>query len=120
MRSLYARRLHYVSESVAMHRSVEGSVRVVIAISKRYKERAANPYWDAYHPHWDAFLSEGNSSYLLLGCVDRGEGYALPSTVIHNKLAFLNVTVRGGTGKSYWHIHLVERDGKLALLLPRV
>jgi hypothetical protein len=39
--------------------------------------------------------------------------------VLIGRLDYLNTTTRPSTGKQHWHIHLVERDGGLALLLPK-
>ncbi|MNV01901.1 hypothetical protein D3C71_921190 [compost metagenome] len=111
--------LKLIVETVAKRRSAEGTVRAVIAISKRYEDRGAFPYWYAYHPDWDAYLAHAERGFLLLGCMDREVGYAIPRDVLLPLLDALNTTTRADTGKSHWHIHLVERNEGLALLLPK-
>jgi hypothetical protein len=108
------------AETIAKHSSEDGAVRAVLAVSKRYEKRSTFPYWYAYHPDWDDFLSEASqSAWLLLGCMDRPEAYAVPRSVLIDHLDGLNTTVRKDTGKLHWHIHLVERDGEIAMLLPK-
>ena len=108
-----------LAETVAKRSSPDGSLRAVVAISKLYEDRGAFPYWYAYHPDWDAYLAEAEHGYLLLGCMDRDAGYAIPRDVLLPLLDVLNTTTRADTGKSHWHIHLVERNDGLALLLPK-
>lgn len=117
---LEARENHkLIVETVAKRRSADGTVRAVVAISKRYEDRGAFPYWYAYHPDWDAYLAHAERGFLLLGCMDREFGYAVPRDVLLPLLDALNTTTRADTGKSHWHIHLVERNEGLALLLPK-
>lgn len=117
---LEARENHkLIVETVAKRRSADGTVRAVVAISKRYEDRGAFPYWYAYLPDWDAYLAHAERGFLLLGCMDREFGYAVPRDVLLPLLDALNTTTRADTGKSHWHIHLVERNEGLALLLPK-
>lgn len=111
--------LNLIVETVAKRRSADGTVRAVVAISKRYEDRGAFPYWYAYHPDWDAYLAHAERGFLLLGCMDREVGYAIPRDVLLPLLDALNTTTRADTGKSHWHIHLVDRNEGLALLLPK-
>ena len=111
--------LDLIAETVAKRRSADGNLRAVVAISKRYEDRGAFPYWYASHPDWDAYLADAERSFLLLGCMDREDGYAIPRQVLQPLLEALNTTVRADTGKSHWHIHLVERNEGLAMLLPK-
>ena len=108
-----------VAETVAKRSSSEGALRAVVAISKKYEDRGGFPYWYAYHPDWDAYLAEADQGYLLLGCMDRDAAYAIPREVLLPLLEALNTTTRADSGKSHWHIHLVERNEGLALLLPK-
>lgn len=108
-----------IADTVAKRRTLDGSVRAVVAISKHYEDRGAFPYWYAYHPDWDRYLGEASTGYLLLGCMDRSESYAIPRSTLLPLLDALNTTTRADTGKSHWHLHLVERNDGLALLLPK-
>lgn len=108
-----------IGETVSKRRTEDGTFRAVVAISKLYEDRGSFPYWYAYHPDWDSYLAEAETGYLLLGCMDRGTSYAIPRDILFPLLDSLNTTTRADTGKSHWHIHLVERNDGLALLLPK-
>lgn len=104
------------AETVAKRRNADGSIRVVVPMSKMYADRG---HWYAHHPDWDAYLADAEKGFLLLGCLEREVAFAIPQDVLRPLLDSLNVTVRPDTGKSHWHIHLAERNGSLELLLPK-
>jgi hypothetical protein len=87
----------------------EGDVRALIATSKRYG-RAYQPYWYAFHQAWRDALSAAKNGFLVLGCMDRDEAYAIPLNVVEAFLPKLNSTARRGR-PPYWHIVLVDTDG---------
>lgn len=111
-------RIVLIPVTVAKAETTDRTVRAVVAVSKRYVGRKTL-YWYAYHPAFDAFLSDAKSGYLLLGCIDRADGFAIPREVLEPYLYALGSTTRRATGKLHWHIHLVERPGGLAMLLPK-
>ncbi len=102
------------ADSASQRRSVDGSVRAVVAVSKRYDEGG---HWYAYHPHWEAYLDDAVRGYFLLGCMERDFGFAIPREVLQPLLGEMNITTRPD-GKFHWHIHLAERNGDLEMLLP--
>jgi hypothetical protein len=108
------------ADTVARFRSADNSIKATIAISKRYSDRPDFPYWYAFHPAWRDYLEGSERAYAILGCVDSNEGYAIPFETFQPLLANLNTTVREDTGKSHWHIHLVERNGEMGLWLPQL
>lgn len=108
-----------VRESMAKYGDAQNRVRAVVAISKRYSDRGTWPYWYAHHPVWQAFIEGAEKGFYLLGCMDREECFALPSKLILDLTQYLNTTTRKDTGRMHWHLHLVERRGGLALLLPK-
>lgn len=110
---------HFVPDTVGKHRSTDGRTRVTITISKRYEDRGGYPYWYAFHPDWQDYLASAENGYLLLGMMDRTEGYALPLAVLLPLLPLLNTTTRADTGKLHWHLHVIEEPSGPALLLPK-
>lgn len=108
-----------IADTVGKHRNAEGNQRVAVSISKRYENRAHYPYWYAYRSDWQEYLAVGANGYLLLGMVDRAEGYALPLSFLTPVLPFLNTTTESGTGRMHWHMHIVEQTDGLALLLHK-
>lgn len=108
-----------VADTVGKHRSVDGSERVTVSISKRYESRTHYPYWYACRSDWQEYLAAGINGYLLLGMVDRDEGYALPLSFLTPLLPLLNTTTEPVTGRMHWHIQVVEQTDGLALLLHK-
>ena len=108
-----------IADTIGKHRSIDGSRRVVISVSKRYNGRADYPYWYGFHPDWQDYLANSVDGHLMLGMVDRDEGYAIPLSTLMPLLPLLNATTRPDTGIRHWHLHVVEQFDGLALLLHK-
>jgi len=108
-----------IVDTVGKHRNADGTQRVVISVSKRYDERPDYSYWYAYHQDWQEYLTAATNGYLLLGMVDRAEGYALPLSILKPLLPLLNTTTRPDTGRLHWHMQVAEQTEGLALLLHK-
>jgi hypothetical protein len=106
-----------IRKSASLYWNSTHSIRIACTISKRY-DRGSSLYWYAYHPSWDQFLSEGTSSFFVLGCMDLKSAFALPFSVIHPLREFLNTTELD-SGTTYWHIHLLEFSGGISIALPK-
>ncbi len=99
----------------ALYWSANHSVRAACTISKRYAKRPKTPYWYAYHPEWDEFLSDGDKSFFVLGCMDRDTAFAIPHSIFKEYLDGFNTT-----GDRYWHIVITETAAaEPALELPK-
>lgn len=107
----------FVKKSRALFWDPGHQKRLACTISKRYL-RGSYPYWYAYHPEWDEFLSEGNESFLILGCMDLPFAFSLPWAVLHSSLNGLNTTTTKDN-RTYWHIHLAEVAGHYTVNLPK-
>jgi hypothetical protein len=109
---------HLIKKSRALYWNPTKNVRAACTVSKRYMRKAV-PYWYAYHPPWDEFLGEGAQSFVILGCMDRKEAFALPLVTIRSCLDGLNTSERDD-GEQYWHLHLSESSGgEISLILPK-
>jgi hypothetical protein len=108
--------VHLIQKSRAQYWNSARDVRAVCSISKRYEGKNQYPYWYAYHPQWDDFLAEAERGYFVLGCMDLDRSFAIPLQAIRSILPALNQSSRD-SGK-YWHVHLVERNGGLEILIP--
>ncbi|MBV8848485.1 MAG: hypothetical protein JOZ16_02760 [Methylobacteriaceae bacterium] len=106
-----------IQRSRALYWDAAHQVRAACSISKHYDKRSY-PYWYAYHPTWDEFLSEGTPSFFVLGCMDLDFAFATPREVLRPYLESLNTTTTQDD-YTYWHIHLVEKAGSYALMLPK-
>ena len=106
-----------IKKSRAQFWSADHTKRVVFTISKKYS-RSGYPYWYGYRPPWEEFLREGEQSYLTLGCMDLDVAFMIPWSVIHQSLAFLNMT--DNERETFWHLHIVDpAPGKYELLLHK-
>jgi hypothetical protein len=111
-----ARCLNYHRLTPSKYINDTKNLRVACTISKRY-QRDYQPYWYAFHPAWLDFLEQGSAGFLILGSMDRDEGYAIPLDVMRSKLDSLNMTTKDE--RFYWHIALQIEGSGLALLLPK-
>lgn len=78
--------------------------------------RQGRSHWYAFQPQWDSFLAEGGQAFFVLGCMDLDTSFALPHKTIKAILPHLNTTTKEET---YWHVHLVQQGGGLAISLPK-
>jgi hypothetical protein len=108
-----------IRKSRALYWNSKQDIRGAFTVSKRYTRKSGPLYWYAYHPQWRDFLDEAERGFIVLGCMDRNEAFAIPATKFHPILALLNTTT-SKEGSFYWHLHLHEDDaGKLYLSLPK-
>lgn len=95
-------------------------MRAVFTISKRYVNKAAPGYWYTYHPQWHDFLEQADRGYLVLGCMDRNEAFAIPVGKFHPLLTSLNRREKEDGSISSWYVILYEgASGELSLTLPK-
>ena len=52
-----------------------------------------------------------------LGCVDLPYAFAIPLDVMKKHLDLLNTTTTN-KGKTYWHVHLIDTEKGIHLVLP--
>lgn len=112
-----AKNCHLVRRRQSMFEDKSSSIRACITVSKRYDSKL-QPYWYAYHPKWDEFLSGSTAGYVVFGCVDRGDAFAIPLDKMREILPSLNQTERPD-GASYWHVKFAEISGKLVLFASK-
>ena len=101
----------------ALFEDRDGEIRACATISKRYDDKL-QPYWYAYHPKWDDFLSSAAQGYMLFGCVDRSEAFAIPLEYMRKRLPSLNQTIRSD-GSTYWHVKFSEAPSGLVLFASK-
>jgi hypothetical protein len=104
MQALSRREKVNLEEKGAHFWNDEKNLRAVCVVSKRNAKRAA-PYWYGYSSEGQKFLSQGASSFLIFGCVDRDSAYAMPATEIEKVLGDLHKT-----SQRHWHIELDENE----------
>jgi hypothetical protein len=113
MQTLSQREEIQLNKKGALYWSADHDLCAVCTVSKRY-EKGRPPYWYGYDPEWRKLLSEGKRSFLVLGCMDRDTGYAIPFGEIEKVLVDLY-----RTPNKHWHI-VLDEDGAGSLdLLTR-
>ncbi len=104
----------FLNVSGALFRTNDDGIRAVCTLSKRYDETRRPPYWYGYSPQWKEYLSKGNKSYFVLGCMDRAVAYAIPTVELEKVLSSLY-----RTPDRHWHIDLQENGSNvLELAIP--
>jgi hypothetical protein len=86
--------------------------RAVCTVSKRYAKGAA--YWYGYSVEWRKFLSEGQKSFLVFGCVERSSAYAVPAAELEKIIDNLH-----RTPNKHWHLVLDDNETGGLDLVPR-
>jgi Protein of unknown function (DUF1524) len=77
--------------------------RAVCTVSKRYSTQ--RPYWYGYSAEWRKFLSEGQRSFLVFGCVDRDTAYSVPVAELEKIIDDLH-----RIPDKRWHVVLDENE----------
>lgn len=112
-----AKNCHLVRRRQSLFEDKDANVRACITVSKRYDSKL-QPYWYAYHPKWDEYLEAGADGYVVYGCVDRKEAFAIPLKDMRSILPSLNQTERPD-GATYWHVKFSDASGKLVLFASK-
>ena len=108
-----------IRRSHALFWNADHTIRVAVTISKRYARKGGPSYWYAYHPQWRDFLDEAQRAYVILGCMDRNEAFAIPADTLHPVLGSLNTTEKED-GSLCWNLHSYEDPlGAVSLTLPK-
>lgn len=106
-----------VRKRQALFEDPDKGIHACITVSKRYDDKL-QPYWYAFHPKWDEFLNDAANGYIVFGCVDRDEAYAVPLDIMRGYLPSLNQTVRPD-GAMYWHVKLAENADGVVLFASK-
>lgn len=109
--------VNLVRRRQALFEDADENVRACATISKRYDDKA-QPYWYAYHPKWDEFLEAADNGYVVFGCVDRSEAFAIPLDRMRVLLPSLNKTVRPD-GTAYWHVKFIDEATGIKLFASK-
>lgn len=109
--------INLVRQRQALYADPNSGARACITISKRYSSDL-QPYWYAFHPKWDQYLSQTDKGFMVFGCVDRSDAYAVPIDEMRKILPSLNQTVRP-EGGMYWHVKLSDSQGKMVIFASK-
>jgi len=107
-----------IKRKTALFSNSDGTLRAAISISKRYDSKNQR-YWYAYLEPMRAFLKAGDEAYLIWGCQDKDEAYAVPFEKIEAFKDKMNTTPPRDGRKEYWHVFLKDEDGPTNLYLSK-
>jgi hypothetical protein len=101
-------------QSPAIYRTENNAIGIVCTMSKWYAKNGG--YWYAFHPEHDEYLATTTRAFFVLGMMDLPIAVALPLEVVRENLDKLNVTVKPGGRRRYWHFHISRSEsGGLSL-----
>ncbi len=98
----------FVKKTRATYWDSSHALRVICSISKPYN-KGIYRYWYAYHPAWDDFLEDGETSYVVWGCLDLRKAFVIPRSEFKVHLSNMITTTRPD-GKMYWHVKILEKE----------
>lgn len=93
--------------------------RVAVSTSKRYESNTYQQYWYAYLQPMRDYLGGGEEAYMVYGCVDKDEAYAIPFSKMEEFQEQMNSTPAKENRKEYWHVFIRDVDGPPRLYLPK-
>jgi len=109
--------INLVRKRQALFEDKTVGARACITVSKRY-DNAVQPYWYAYHPKWDEFLGEAQRGYMVFGCVDRSDAFAIPLFEMQKILPSLNQTTKPD-GAMYWHVKFADSPSGIVMFASK-
>jgi hypothetical protein len=111
------RGLNLVRKRQALFSDPTSHSRACVTVSKRYDNKL-QPYWYAFHPKWEEFLAQAETGFMVFGCVDRDEAFAIPLEKMKAILPSLNTTERPD-GSMYWHVKFAETGEGMVLFASK-
>lgn len=93
-------------------------LRVGVPVSKRH-DKAYRNYWYAYPSSMRSFLEDGGESYIILGCLDKNEAYAVPYSAMEQYREGMHITPEKENRKEYWHVFINDANGSAKLYLEK-
>ena len=102
-----------VKRSRVTYTSADQSLAVICAVSRQHGSENSPAYWYAYHPHQKDTLLKHQEAYVALGCGSESTVLLIPVADFNSWLEGMNVTER--TDRAYWHVKVVEEQGKFVL-----
>lgn len=109
-------RIPLIKQGRCTYTNANQSVRVLCIVSKEYQQGQANRYWYAFHPTQQAFLKEGNSSFIALGCGSADQIILIPTDEFFRHLP--NMRTTESKDRFYWHVEIFKKGKKFLLNKP--
>ena len=71
-----------IRRKIALFSDSSNSLRIAISVSKRYEESPSQQYWYSYLAPMRSFMEDADSAFMIYGCIDKNEAYAIPYKVM--------------------------------------
>lgn len=103
-----------IPKTRALYWTNDSTTRIACTISKPYPK--AGGYWYALHKKWLDFLTDGVTSFYVVGFVGLQHYCTVPLDIIKEITPYLHKT--DNTSNPYWHIIVGNDQNKFTLLVP--
>lgn len=108
----------YIQKNTVSYWNFSHDKRLICAVASAAKGKLKRQYWYGYSMKARDFLTENSDGFLILGCMDLDNAFAIPASVMEPILDTLSTTLRYGR-VSFWHITIVEQAHEhFVLLVP--
>lgn len=94
------------------------TLRVAISISKRHDTDSCR-YWYGHINQLPTFLAGCENSFMVYGCLDRQEAYAIPYHEMESFRESIGLSSSKDNRAGQYHIIFKEKGGNLYLYLPK-
>jgi len=110
--------VNFVKRKTALFSTPDNQSRIAIPVSKHY-ERGTQGYWYGYFHSQRKFLREAEDGYMIFGCMDRDEAFAIKFSEMEELRHKMNSTPKKGNREEYWHVILRDDRDDVQLYLPK-
>jgi len=102
-----------IKQGRCTYTNADQSVRVLCIVSKEYQRSGGVRYWYAFHPSQQEFLSEGNPSFIALGCGSANQIIMIPYSEFQKHLPAMRKTE--SADRFYWHVEIFRKGEQFLL-----
>lgn len=102
-----------VKQGRCTYTNANHTLRVLCIVSKEYHRSGSIRYWYAFHPNQKEFLTEGNTSYIALGCGSADQIVLIPFVEFQKHLSVMRTTESGA--RFYWHVEIFRKGEQFLL-----
>jgi hypothetical protein len=102
-----------IKQGRCIYTNADQTIRILCIVSKKYPKTKTNRFWYSFQPSQREFLSEGDKSFLALGCGSADHIILIPLAEFERHIPKMRTTESGG--RHHWHVEIFEKNGKYLL-----
>ena len=99
-------------EGQATFATLDGSTRLIVAVSKRYDRGSTPLYWFAFHPSQRSWLENAAQAYVAFGCGSAEKVVLFPLAEFLTYVEKMGTSIKAG----HSHVQIIEGDRNTVLL----